>query len=398
MIPEASRNKLAKQAALTRTAMSHEGLRGHDPYDALLSPLFRLPLLRSRWLPRFGAQQVVLRSRLDLRGILRVPSQLNPVTVGLYVQGLADLVDAGLLDKDETVAEVSGWVSKLASIASPGYSGPCWGYPFPWEGRQHRMPADTPTIVATSMVVSGLHRVWQVFEDEQARSLTVDSSWFVLDDLPRTSDTGRSFCWAYSPVDEQQVLNATLKGSRLIAQAIDAGLAGGETDRARKAATASARFVIEYQEGDGGWPYAVGSDSRTWRDHHHTGYVLECLSTYRSILSDRQFDSEIEKGWDHYRSSFFNRDNLPRYYDDRDGPLDATAAGQAFITLAQFDDVEFGFEVAGACLPVLARPDGTFTYRRTGRRLTRTHFIRWSTAWMFAGMARLLSKESRFPR
>ena len=395
MIPDSSMNLVADQAQLTRAAMAREGLKGHDPYDALLSPLFRIPILRSRWLPRFAAQQIVLRSKVNLRGILRVPSQLNPVTVGLYVQGLADLVEAGLLKREETASEVSGWVSELGAIASPGYSGPCWGYPFPWEGRRHRMPTDTPTIVATSMVVSGLHRAWRVFGDEQARRLTVDSSRFVMNDLPRTSSTQRSFCWAYSPVDDQQVLNATLKGSRVLAQAIDAGLVDGEADRAGEAATASARFVIDHQEDDGGWPYAVGSDSRTWRDHHHTGYVLECLSTYRSILSDRQFDSEIEKGWDHYRSSFFDSDHLPRYYDDRDGPLDATAAGQAFITLAQFDDVEFGFEVAGACLPVLARPDGTFTYRRTGRRLTRTHFIRWSTAWMFAGMARLLARGSR---
>lgn len=259
------------------------------------------------------------------------------------------------------------------------------------------MPTDTPTIVATSMVVNGLHRAWRVFGDEQARRLTVDSSRFVLDDLPRTSNTERSFCWAYSPVDRQQVLNATLKGSRLLAQATDAGLDDEEGDRAREAATASARFAVQHQEDDGGWPYAVGSDSRTWRDHHHTGYMLECLGTFRSIMDDSQFDHEIEKGWNYYRSSFFDSSHLPCYYDDRDGPLDATAAGQAFITLALFDDVEFGFEVACACLPVLARPDGTFTYRRTGKRLTRTHFIRWSTAWMFAGMARLLREGSGTP-
>jgi len=395
VIPESSLNAVTDQARLTRAAMSREDLRGYDPYDALLSPLFRLPILRSKWLPRFGAQQVVLRSKVNLRGILRVPPQVNPVTVGLYVQGVADLVDAGLLDKEETADEVSEWVSKLEMIISAGYSGPCWGYPFPWEGRQHRMPTDTPTIVATSMVVSGLHRVWQVYGDELARSLTVESSRFVLEDLPRTSVNDRSFCWAYSPVDDQQVLNATLKGSRLLVQAIDAGLKDKEADRAREAATASVRFVMQHQESDGGWPYAVGSDSRTWRDHHHTGYLLECLNTYSSILGNHEFDHEIEKGWTHYRGSFFDADDLPRYYDDRDGPLDATAAGQALITLAQFDDAEFGFEVATACLPILAQEDGTFTYRRSGKRLTKTHFIRWSTAWMFAGMARLLSKGNR---
>lgn len=394
MIPESSRRIVAGQAQLTRSAMRGDELRGHDPYDALLSPLFRAPVLRSSWLPRFAAQQAVLRSPVNLRGILRVPSQLNPVTVALYVQGLSDLVAAGRMEKEEVATEVAKRVADLESLASGGYSGPCWGYPFPWEGRRHRMPTGTPTVVATSMVVNGLHRAWRVFGNDQARRLTVESSRFVLDDLPRAAGSDRAFCWAYSPLDHQQVLNATMKGSRLLAQAMDAGLGDAEVDRAGDAATASARFVVEHQGDDGGWPYAVGGDSRTWRDHHHTGYILECLSTFRAISGDTQFDEAIQRGWDHYRSSFFDEHDLPRYFDDRSGPLDATAAGQALITLALFDDLEFGFKVAVACLAILTRPDGTFTYRRSGKRLTHTHFIRWSTAWMFAGMASLLLAES----
>ena len=382
---------LIEQSQRTRTFMRSRDLRGWDPYDALLSPLFGLPVLRSRKLPRFAAQQLVLRCPVNLRPLLRVPEHRNPVTVGLYIQGIADLASIGNLDHEEAATEVAHWINELGAMVTPGHRGACWGYPFPWEGRRHRMPAGLPTVVATGMVVNGLHRAWKALGDDQARQLVVDSASFVLDELPRAAGDDRTWCWAYSTLDRQAVLNATMKGTRLLAQAIDAGL---EDSRAAPAAAASARFVAEHQQNDGGWPYAV-DDPRDWRDHHHTGYVLECFDTYRRLCTDPSFNDVIERGWRHYRQAFFDENALPRYYDDRDGPIDATAAGQALITLANFGDTAFGLEVAEATMATLGRPDGSFVYQQRRRRLTRTHFMRWSTAWMFAGMTRLLAALRR---
>jgi hypothetical protein len=384
-------SRLEEQAIRTRDFMSACELRGWDPYDALLSPLFRLPVLRSRRLPRFAAQQVVLRCPVNLRPLLRVPSQLNAVTIGLYVQGVADLAAVGQADSTDAANEVAGWVAALSELSAPGHRAACWGYPFPWEGRRHRMPAGLPTVVATGIVVNGLHRAWRQFGDERARELVVASADFVLDELPRAAGEDEAFCWAYSSVDQQAVLNATMKGTRLLAQAIDAGF---EDPRAAPAAAASARYVARHQAADGGWPYAI-DDPRDWRDHHHTGYVLECFDAYRRLTGDNSFDEVIERGWRHYRSAFFDERALPRYYDDRDGPLDATAAGQALITLAAFGDLGFAFEVGEATVAALGRPDGSFAYQRRRGRLTRTHFMRWSTAWMFAGTARLLAAAGR---
>lgn len=379
--------RLAEQSHRTRSLMRARDLRGWDPYDALLSPLFKLPVLRSRRLPRLAAQQIVLRCPINLRPLLRVPEQRNPVTIGLYVQGIADLAAAGELNHQAASEEAAWWVEALAEMTTPGHLGTCWGYPFPWEGRRHRMPTDLPTVVATGIVVNGLHRAWRQFGDERAREMVVGSAGFVLDELPRAAGDDRAWCWAYSTVDRQTVLNATMKGTRLLAQAVDAGL---EDPRAAPAAAASARYVAEHQEEDGGWPYAV-DDPRDWRDHHHTGYVLECFDAYRRLTGDEQFSAAVERGWAHYRRSFFDERSLPRYYDDRDGSLDATAAGQALITLAAFGEATFGFEVAEAVVAALGREDGSFAYQRRHGRLTRTHFMRWSTAWMFAGMARLLA-------
>ena len=381
----------------TRHRMKADDLKGFDPYDALLSPVFRLPLLRSNWVARFGLQQVILRSPVNLRPVLRTPKQLNAVTAGLYVQGLADLADANLIDSGEAAAEAAAWIAELRRLRSSGWSGTCWGYPFPWEGRRgaHRTPTDFPTVVATGMILNGLHRAWKVFGIDEARELVADGAGFVLEDLNVVDGDERAFCWSYSPADHQAVLNATMKGTRLLAQAEDAGAGLGAEVMAK--AAASARYVSEHQQADGGWPYAVAGDPRSWRDSFHTAYILECFDTFQALTQDEQFNATITRGWEHYRSTFFTEDLVPRYFDTADEPLDPTAVGQALLTLARFGDIDGAQGIVNAVMGPLGNPDGSFRYRPRGSRgrAGGVHYMRWSTAWMFVGLAKVAATSAK---
>jgi hypothetical protein len=75
-----------------------------------------------------------------------------------------------------------------------------------------------------------------------------------------------------------------------------------------------------------------------WSDTFHTGYVLECLCTYRQHSGDGSVDAALRRGWAYYRERFFTSDMTPKYYDRRAEPLDATACAQAIITLCDFRD------------------------------------------------------------
>jgi hypothetical protein len=366
-------------AQSARRRMLADDLAGWDPYDGLTSPLFRLPGLRRSWLVRFGAQQMILRAPFNLRPLLRIKPQVNAVTVALYLQGLVDLAAVGVVPRDRALAEIDERVDELARMRSVG-SGACWGYPFPWEGRRHRMPAGTPTVVATSIVVNALFRVWRFCDHEPTAALIRDSARFVLEDLPTVVDDDSGLCWAYSPVDDNAVLNATLKGSRLLAQAVTAGYP--DRDRALRAAHRSAWFVAAHAEASGRLPYAVLGDARTWADNFHTGYVLECFDEYRELTGDTTFDATIARASEYYTSSFFAEDGTPRYYDDRDGRLDPTAAGQAMLVLPRLGRLALAERVAAVTIERLQRSDGSFAYRPDRRE----HFVRWSTAWAFAGL------------
>lgn len=359
-----------------------EDLHGWDPYDALCSPLFALPVLRSSHPLRFGAQQVVKRSRWNLRPLLLIPRQLNPVSVGLYLQGQAHraVSNPGILERRRNRAEAA--VQRLAAAATPGYHGSCWGYPFDWETRHGSFPAGTPTVVATGMVSNGLWVAHATFGLEQAAELLVCAAEFVLRDLPRIDGEQGSFCWAYGPGSRQAVFNATLKGSRLLAQAH----ALGGRDELLDVAARSVRFVVDRQLSSGAWPYSL-SDPRV--DNFHTGYVLECLRAYGRYSGDLSAADAIDRGWEYYRRNLFTNNLTPKYYDNRVEPLDATACAQAIITLCEFGDTPAASRVAETAVQRLALPDGSFAYQRRRNRTIRTPFLRWSTAWMYCALSRL---------
>lgn len=375
---------LAQRLDLMEGHLRGEGLRGYDPYDVLCSPLFTLPVLRDNRLVRFGAQQVVKRLPFNVRPVLRVPKQLNPVTVALFLQGLAYRARAEGASGPDRRAEAAGLVACLERLISPGWSGACWGYPFDWEARYASLPAGTPTIVATGMVANALAVADDVFDLPEARRLILSASAFVLTDLHRTPGPGRSFCWSYSPLDRQVVLNATLKGSRLLAQAH----ARGADPAVLEPAACAAEFVLGRQDACGAWPYAVG-DTRAWADNFHTGYVLECLREYRGLTGDEQVEYALDRGWSYYREHFFAADLTPKYLDDRLLPTDATACAQAILTLCAFGDAAAAAAVAERAVAALARSDGAFDYQRRRGHTVRIPYLRWSTAWMYCALARL---------
>ncbi len=367
-----------------------DDLRGWDPYDALCSPLFGLPILRSNRALRYGAQQAVKRARWNLRPLLRISRQLNPVSIGLYLQGQALRVQSDPASRRRRRDKAQAAILRLAATATPGYSGSCWGYPFDWETRYGSAPAGTPTVVATGMVTNGLWSAHQAFGLEEARGLILSAAEFVLRDLPRIEARDGSFCWTYGPGSRQAVVNATLKGSRLLAQAHWLDVRSELLQTARR----SVRFALGQQLPSGAWPYSL-TDRRA--DNFHTGYVLECLGAYRRHSGDRSVDEAIERGWAYYRNSFFTDDLTPKYYDDHVEPLDATACAQAIITLCEFDDVEAAARVAELALRRLGLPDGSFAYQWRRGRAIRIPFLRWSTAWMYCAMSRLAQAVGQSP-
>jgi hypothetical protein len=374
------------QPALERleSYLVRERFRGYDPYDALTSPLFRLPVLSSaRWI-RIGAAQALKRSPLNLRPLLRIPKGYNPVTLALVLEASVYRAQAEPEREQIHRRRVDECIAELDRLRTAGFSGACWGYDFPWEARYGHLPPATPTVVATGLVTNALFLAHMLLDAKDAFALCESAARFVLEDLPRLPGDQGTFCWGYFPGDDQRVLNATMKGARLCAQVFSVT----KDESCLTAATQTAEYVARHQRADGLWPYAVG-DTREWVDNFHTAYVLDAFDTYERCTADERFNEVKERGWESYRGNFFANERMPKYYANRLYPIDATACAQSLLTLCRFGDVSTACAVAGWTIDTMQCPDGHFAYQVRRRRTVRIPYMRWSSAYMYAGLSRV---------
>jgi hypothetical protein len=368
--------------SLVESYLVREGFRGYDPFDTLMSPLFRLPMLRSSRAIRFAAQQIGRRLPLNLRPLLRVPKGYNPVTLGLVIEAYSYLAHVEPERASVLRARVRDCIEELERLRSPGYSGACWGYDFYWEARFARLPPYHPTIVATGIISNALFAASRLLGVSEAFELCESAARFVLNDVSRTEYADGTFCWGYFPGDRQQVLNATMKGARLCAQVYSVTGDGA----CREAAQRTAQFVAAHQRRDGSWPYAV-ADARSWSDNFHTAYVLDAFDEYERHTGDEQFVEAKRSGWRYYRANFFADEVVPTHYPRRRYPVDATSCAQSMSTLCRFGDIETAQRVADWTIRNMQCADGHFAYQLRRAYRVRTPYIRWASAYMFAGLS-----------
>jgi hypothetical protein len=384
LIASRDRFDITSIAARSLDRLEADRFRGYDPYDALSSPLFRLPVLRSsRWL-RIAAEQALKRSRVDFRPLRRIPRGYNPVTLAFVLEACAYRARADLQRADAFRARAAECVAELARLRTGGYSDDCWGCPFDWEARYGRLPAGTPTIVATGIVTNSLFTAYRLLQLNHAFEMCKSAARFVLDDLPRAATEDSTFCWGCFLRDTQRVLNATMKGGRLCAQVYS--VTGDEAYL--EPATQTAAYAARRQGDDGSWPYAVG-DARHWGDNFHTAYVIDAFDSYECCASDRRFHDVKARGWRYYRKSFFFDDRIPKYYPDKPFPVDATACAQSLLTLCRFGDIGTAVDVAEWTVQKMHCPDGHFAYQVRRRRVVRIPYMRWASAYMHMALSRL---------
>ncbi len=361
-----------------------EGYEGYDPFDALMSPIFKLPVFKSNKIIRLGFQQALKRVPVNLRHILGTPKGLNPVTLGLCIQAYARLSQVFKEKLDFYSHQIDYCLQRLVELRSNGYSGSCWGYDFDWEARYARIHAFMPTSVATGIITNALFTNYKLLGSAESLELCTNATKFFLSDLNRAYGDDGSYCFSYSPNDTQVVFNASMKGARLLSQVYSITNEQYLMEEAKKVVS----FVMKHQRDDGAWSYSEG-DTRTWVDNFHTGYVLDCLDEFIRCTGDTEFLPALQRGFEFYKNSFFLEQGIPKYYQDRTYPIDSTAAAQSILTLCRFGQVKMASDVAGWMIDSMQDSSGYFYYRKHRFSMNRISYMRWSNAWMFLALASL---------
>ena len=367
-----------------------EGYVGWDPFDGLSSPIFQLPILRSSKLLRFGFQQMHRRFPFNIRRILAIKKEINPVTLGLCIQGYSYLSTFCPEQQGVYRTKINWCIERLTELQSSGFSGACWGYNFDWESRYVTIPAFTPTVVATGFITNALFELYQLTKNKRAKEICIDSAQFVMNDLNKTMD-GKSFCYSYSPIDHQIVYNATMKGARLLGQAYQLTKKNHYKEEGEK----TIKFVLKNQKNDGSWFYSY-QDGRNWSDNFHTAYIIDSLKSFVENTNINHYDNHLKKAITNYLNTFFTKNGLPKYLSNKIYPLDSTNVAQSIITLINLCYYKQAVKIANLYIKLMQTEKGYFYYRKHKLLIDKNNYMRWNNAWMFVALSKIISYKNQW--
>ncbi len=134
-----------------------DDFEGYSKHDAL----------NAAWLERLAgdsrprrlvATQAVMRSPVDLRGLLRVRKARNPKGLSLFARALLARNRRSGSDRDaEAAIELLDWlVAHPAPALGGDLPGLAWGYPYPWQDVGFFAPRHFPNRVVTAFVGQAL--------------------------------------------------------------------------------------------------------------------------------------------------------------------------------------------------------------------------------------------------
>jgi len=360
-----------------------ENFKGWDPYDGLNSKIFRLLQLHRFEFSRLAWIQFFKRSPINFRRILFVEKGYNPKGLGLFLTAYCNLYR--IEKKDEYLKIINFLANKIIETKTPGYSGSCWGYNFDWQSRLEFMPDKTPTVVATSFVAYALMDAYEITNNEKYLNEAISSCDFVLKDLNRTYNQN-GFIFSYSPLDNMQVYNASLLGSRLLSRVYFYS----KNEKLLAAAQQSVNACCAIQREDGAWRFG-GDKIQSWVDSFHTGYKLESISEYQKYSKDNSYKKNIEKGTKYYIENFFLEDGTPKYYDTKVNPIDIHCPAEfvtAMYRLGKFKETEKMIEkTLNWTIDHMQDKEGYFYYQINSGVPSKIPYMRWGQAWMMYGMS-----------
>ena len=320
-----------------------------------------------------------------------------PIADAHYAMGFAFLYQAtGNLSQLEKAIHFLGELKKSRCRHFENY---CWGYPFDWVTRNGVLKEQTPLITTTPYAYEAFLQVfkldsreeWKLILESIARHASVDIKDF------RTSEKASS-C-SYTPDDKGGVINAAAYRAFLLTSA---SLLFSD-DKYWKTADRNLNFVLENQNPDGSWFYAVDG-VRDFVDHYHTCFVMKALAKINALTGHAATLKALGKGVNYYLNNLFDVDRLPKPFSraprltvyKRELYDCAECINLCLLLRDRFRELETTLgNVVEHILEDWVKPDGSFRSRRLHLGWDNVPMHRWGQAQMFRSLAFYLSETAK---
>jgi hypothetical protein len=360
--------------------------RGYDPGDGLTS--WARPLTFGNLFAERVLQQIIWKSPVNLRPILGIKPLDSTKGRGFAAWGYFHRYAA----EGDEAARAKGeaclaWLDENRSDSTDGY---CWGNHFDFSTRSGRMLAHQPTIVWSGLIGQAFLTAFEVTRDLRwLESANQICSWILS--IPRER-TPVGSCLSYVEYEQSSIHNSNALGAGLLART----WRHVRDERYLAVARDAFLYTCSRQNPDGSWFYGE-EDKYRWIDSFHTGYVLDSLKRYIDATGDDRFRSNLERGYDYYRRTFFDGAGRPQYYPNKAWPIDIQCAAQAIDTFSFFSadhDGALQFAICVALWTIANMQDraGFFHYRQYPVMRSRTAYFHWGQATMFAALSRLRAR------
>jgi hypothetical protein len=212
--------------------------------------------------------------------------------------------DAQYLKKAVVLAE------DLVQSSLPGYSGHCWGYPFDWQTSKQFWKKHTPFITSTPYCFEAFLGLFDATQDDYYLHIAASVARFVSHDLHDTEISDNAAASSYSPVDHGQVINASAYRAFVLFEAASRFGIVTYWQQAQR----NLNFILQAQQANGSWLYALGNPAQAFIDHFHTCFVLKNLYKLNRSLGSPDVEQAISTGYQYYRQQLFDGQGIPKSF------------------------------------------------------------------------------------
>lgn len=326
------------------------------------------------------------------------PRMRLPIADAHYAMGFALLFRA--TGRQEYYERAVHFLEVLLETRCPGYERHGWGYPFNWQTRGGVMPAGTPLITTTPYCYEAFEYVYRIDGKERWRKVLYSIAQHVLHDYKDQSAGADASTCSYTPLEEFGVVNASAYRSFLLASA---GREFGESEY-WKAAERNLNFVLQTQQPDGSWLYAMDG-ARDFIDHFHTCFVMKGLAKVERLTGHAGCRRALKRGVEYYLANLFDGEGLPKPFSK--APR-LTVYKRELYDCAECLNLcallEEAFPVLGPVLEkeledllmVWRKPDGSFRSRKLLAGWDNVPMHRWGQSELFRSLCLIAARGAGY--
>lgn len=325
--------------------------------------------------------------------------QRFPIADAHYAMGFATLFQA--LGEQKYYQRAVHFLEVLEATRCQGQKHYAWGYPFDWVGIGGTVKAETPLITTEPYVYEAFSYVYEIDKDQKWREIMQSLARHASEDYFDYETSPRASRGSYSPTPEPSgkgVVNASAYRAFLLTKAAE----DFSEEKYRKQAERNMHFVLESQNADGSWYYAMDG-KRSFVDHFHTCFVMKALAKIERLTGDSHCTKAIERGVEYYVKYLFDEAGLPKPFSKAPRltiyrrELYDYAECINLVTLLRGRFPELEHRLATVLDDITARwqrPDGSFRSRHLLLGWDDVPMHRWAQAQLFRSLCLLLAQNS----